>query len=165
MARYVTKSCPYCGNKYQILAPVSRYYGSPLRTCSKCKKQYIDKDFIEVAADKLNAYKPSIVSAWSVLTFVIFTFFSFVGITLGHSIGFLLVVFAFGSVPMILDAWQYDERIKQYKKEYEESKKRLEDPHYVLFLARLESQDIPIEMIRAAHAKIESEKKNSQQMC
>ena len=49
--KYVTKSCPYCHHSYQVHTDMPKYYGSPLRTCEnfQCRKQFIDKDAIEIA--------------------------------------------------------------------------------------------------------------------
>ena len=49
---YITKKCPHCGKAYSIMQPKGTgFYGSPIRHCSKCGKDFIDKDYREIAID------------------------------------------------------------------------------------------------------------------
>lgn len=49
---YKMKRCPYCGRQIDMAAIGMKFkvaYGSPFRTCPKCHKEYIDRDYQEVA--------------------------------------------------------------------------------------------------------------------
>ncbi len=57
MAIYVTKKCPHCGFKYQVLkSGEQRKYGCPYKICAKCFKYYWDTDIVEPA---LHGYENS----------------------------------------------------------------------------------------------------------
>ncbi len=44
-------ACPECGHKFFVYEPAQRFYGSPIRTCKKCKMQYLDTRYHEMAIE------------------------------------------------------------------------------------------------------------------
>ena len=55
---YKMKRCPYCGRQIDMAAIGMKFkvaYGSPFRTCPKCHKEYIDRDYQEVALESAKA--------------------------------------------------------------------------------------------------------------
>lgn len=44
-------TCPYCGTKIFPYAAEEWLYGSPIRTCKKCSKNYVDNRYHEIAVE------------------------------------------------------------------------------------------------------------------
>ena len=51
--------CPYCGAKIKDYVPNKWLYGSPVRVCGKCGKNYIDSRYHEIAVE---GYQPGALS-------------------------------------------------------------------------------------------------------
>lgn len=46
-----TDRCPECGKKFFFYDSRQYFYGSPLKTCKKCGKNYIDRRYHEIAVE------------------------------------------------------------------------------------------------------------------
>ncbi|MBD5541560.1 MAG: hypothetical protein HDR00_10305 [Lachnospiraceae bacterium] len=68
---YVQGHCPHCGAKIPSYQEKTWIYGSPLRTCRKCKNRYIDIRFHEIA---LEGVRPCDVSAGPPLSMALMGF-------------------------------------------------------------------------------------------
>ena len=148
---YVTKSCPHCGYNYSIHEPKgSGFYGSKIRTCQRCGKQFIDKEYREIAIEgirEVDEHRISPATLFSALFFIAFacalvwlffndlslfssgrTFFSLIGAAISAGIGVFLVV---------SESNEYGERQEYLKQEKINSEKRMQNPQYINLLKEL----------------------------
>lgn len=145
MATYYTKSCPLCGYKYQIHSLVKKQYGSPIRKCSQCNKQFVDTDFLEIALlpqRKRRTYRVSLLAIfhaiiWGILTLLVWDTSSLVNnlvttIPLGMSI-----------IWIISDICGYRGRCLELDKELQNSRIRLSDPEYIRLLHEIDYELLP----------------------
>lgn len=156
---YKTKRCPYCGKQIDMAAIGMKFkvaYGSPFRTCPKCHKEYIDRDYREVAFEsaKAKALKMPKVRP-GILWFEVLLLCS-LGIQLTSADTSMTTVIPILAVVVILLVWELhgsakrqSEWEKELAKELEASKERLQDPAYLMELKKL---DYPVteDMIRRA---------------
>ncbi|MEA4823090.1 MAG: hypothetical protein VB111_03130 [Clostridiaceae bacterium] len=155
MASYTTTSCPHCGRVDKFLTPRSDYtFGSMLRTCPKCQKQYIDKTYIELALVDNQKYKPvrSGVGAIGFLFIALFcgycciytAYVSYFSIAIISSNGDSLLFWGTAIAAIVsLLVWISDlvDRRKNYSKYYNEymrelrsSQERMKDENYLRML-------------------------------
>lgn len=129
-----------------------------MRRCQNCKKDFVDKDFIEVGIDEDWKYKPPILSSISILVLIFGLIFFIASIYMNDwkDFGsyFILLV---GSINAAIDIFGYKKRLKEYEEELQKSVKRLSNPHYVLFIDKLGYQKVPYNMKRNAMEKIKQE--------
>lgn len=143
MATYYTKSCPYCGYKYQIMDMHKHYYGSPFQICAKCRKGFVDKDFIEMGLLSPCEYEPQRIELISILATAIGGLGGFLSLILSpeDSVLFLLVAII-GLCLIAHDIVGYEKRCAQQKEELQQSNARLSNPQYVLALVEI-GYDVP----------------------
>lgn len=149
MATYTTKSCPYCNQKYEFMAPKGLYYGSPFRTCTKCRKVFIDKDYIEVGLNP-KTYKPRLINFLSIFFLIGGFLFTWAANYLGGwygSISYFGILF--GLFFIIYDIASYKGRLSEYEEELKLSNIRLSDPEYVLTLKEI-GCNVPKERLNKA---------------
>lgn len=131
---YVTKRCPHCSQSYSVLKPKSDYeYGSPLRSCSRCNKMFIDKSYREIAITGVDdidnrRFAPGTVIAIIFSFFV--TFMGFLESNIYAQIGGPILICLFGWM-LISEISDYPKRQAYMQKQTEESYKRMSDPSYV----------------------------------
>lgn len=148
---YYTKSCPHCKHKYQIHDSQKHRYGSPFRICERCKKGFIDTDFIEIGLlppwkiRNPRIYPGSIII---LLTGILPPFFLWVPGQAEDYIVFLFVVI-FGIINVVSDLYSYKRRSEYILEELEKSKARLSNPEYVLALYEI-GVEIPDDLYDSA---------------
>lgn len=155
MATYYTKSCPHCGYKYQIHSLVKKQYGSPIRECSRCNKQFVDTDFLEIALlpkRKRRTYRVSVLAIfhtviWGCFTLLFWDTSSLVSnlvttIPLGMSILWI-----------ITDICGYRGRCSELYNELQNSRIRLSDPEYIRLLHEIDYELLP-KSLRKTYAGI-----------
>lgn len=55
---YKIIQCPFCGNKIERRSMNTYRLGSPFRICPRCKKEYIDEDYHELAIEDFRDQTP-----------------------------------------------------------------------------------------------------------
>lgn len=144
--------CPYCKADRHVKSDALISYGSPLKTCSRCKKIYIDPYCKELA---LEPYRPHSTSKlfWSNL-------FSAIGLDVFVSV---IVLFAANSETiagitfgigfpvcwglMFLHSLRNRKKIEQnHHKTWTDSDKRLKNPQYAVLLANLDYK-VPVQYL------------------
>ena len=74
--KYITKKCPHCKFAYMLMEPSGgQDYGSPIQTCQKCGRQFIDKDYREIAVSgirKTDTKKVSPNAIYLLVSYLIF---------------------------------------------------------------------------------------------
>ncbi|MBQ7904015.1 MAG: hypothetical protein IJ362_09820 [Oscillospiraceae bacterium] len=149
--KYTTKKCPYCKTIYENYSSITEgaHLGSPLITCKKCKKIFIDKEMEELALKPFSELKKKysmlrlMSSLWNIFTFVfiLFSYMIFSGNlkfdSSFESIFMLVLYCGCGIFTLsIIKSITIDRQkiIDGYKQEYAKSEIRLSDPHYALAL-------------------------------
>ncbi len=154
--QYTTKKCPHCKFAYTVMeAKGGVNYGSPILTCERCGKPFIDKEYREIAvdgprdSDTKKIYPYTIFICVFTILFsgpVLFLFISYPSLFSQKDdfllliVAILLVVWAIYSV--IRDVKSYDERQEYLKKERAESEARLSNYQYACFLKEI-GYDVP----------------------
>lgn len=163
---YKMKRCPYCGRQIDLAAIGMKFkvaYGSPFRTCPKCHKEYIDRDYREVALEsaKAKALRMSKVRP-GIIWFEVLLLCS-LGMQLTSAYASMTTVIPILAVAVILLVWELhgsakrqSEWEKELAKELAASKERLQDPAYLMELKKL---DYPVteDMIRRAKNRVYGE--------
>lgn len=140
--------CPYCGKAKQP-NPENRWcYGSPIRTCPHCSREYFDERYTELAAaDSLPAAPPASkglkimgIGAAFVAAALLFYFIEVNSTGRYHVV--LPVIGIGGAAIVLLGLIDFVEiktgkRQKQLDKFYSESKQRLENKDYADKLRQL----------------------------
>ena len=133
---YKMKRCPYCGRQIDMAAIGMKFkvaYGSPFRTCPKCHKEYIDRDYQEVALEsaKAKAFRMPKVRP-GILWFEVLLLCS-LGMQLTGAYASMTTVILILAVAVILLVWELhgsakrqSEWEKELAKELEASKERLQ---------------------------------------
>lgn len=133
---YYTKSCPHCHHKYQIYDSRKHQYGSPFRVCKKCKKGFIDTDFIEIGLLPPWKIKNPRVYPGSILIFsvgILCLFLFWVPGPITNNIT-IIIIALLSSFMVVSDLRDYQERSDYILNELKQSKSRLSNPEYVLAL-------------------------------
>ena len=140
---YYTKSCPYCGYRYEIYEPKHISYGSPIQTCHHCGKSFIDKDFREIGVEGIRKIDKIPITPSSLIIIIIFVIFGIIATSLGidendsDEIKNGLFLFAIGVIILIVEIIKYYKRKKFFAEEEIASQKRLSDPEYAIALMQL----------------------------
>lgn len=135
MSSTVIKRCPHCGYVYQK-GGSKRYYGSPLRKCTKCGKEFIDKGGIEIAIYGIRDSDKSIIDSGIILAAMIgIGSFGF-GIYLQSLVIFIVgAFFVWSAIYGIRDNINnYAERMEELETEERESFRRLSNYTYAMKL-------------------------------
>ena len=156
---YKTKRCPYCGKQIDMAAIGMKFkvaYGSPFRTCPKCHKEYIDRDYREVALESAKAKALKMPKVRSGIVWFEVLLLCSLGMQLTSAYASMTTVIPILAVAVILLVWElhgsakrHSEWEKELAKELAASKERLQDPAYLMELKKL---DYPVteDMIRRA---------------
>ena len=139
--RYVIKKCPYCNTTNSISQYSDLNIGSPFIECRKCRREFVDKERKELFLHP---------DAWVVKKNTVGNvLLSLIGLAMGILMLFasswtkdfrtLLLVFGIiislgGLCLLIIPFISYSERLKEWEKEYQESKKRCENHEYLELL-------------------------------
>ena len=142
-----TGKCPHCNAAIEGTFKNVYIYGSPIRTCKKCKKQYLNRHFHEIAIDGIRPEDLStknngkmilgtLISSIFFGTATVFTYSSGRMFALSLILALASVFFFFG---MILDTIKVKtgKKAKEFEKKGQESRQRLQNKEYALTLARL----------------------------
>ena len=125
---YSTKFCPFCKHPYSFMQPKNQVsLGSPIRICEKCKKTFIDKDFVEIGKfGNENLYYPQKVYPGTIILFIMSIIFAGMAIWLIETfyvkIIVSLLIICGGIFLLYCDISEYDKSVEEYKKELEASK-------------------------------------------
>lgn len=137
MASYDIKRCPACNQPYEKNFYAGKpkpeekiRYGSPIKVCKYCKKEFIDQDYKEIELEGVpnkedyeRFTKGTIL--YTVLSFAM-AFFAFL-----FEFKFLPILFVvLGIIIIGSDILTYSKRLKHLEKETLASKERLSDPEY-----------------------------------
>lgn len=146
--QYQTVKCTNCGSTLSINAPGSAYfYGSPIRSCPKCGRQYLDKNYHEIEIDGIQKTDISNKGAAglligslaaAVIFGVLFIFFLSRGrLHFGTLIATVisLLIFIFGLVDAI--KIKSGSKQKELEKEHQQSILRLQNKEYAHTLKKL----------------------------
>lgn len=133
--------CPYCGAKIKDYVANKWLYGSPVRVCGKCGKNYIDRRYHEIAVEGYQPGTLSVKRALKVLLICIALFLICAGI-LYYELNFqsyyhpmylfLVPMSAFAVIFMIVDIIRIKTGSKEraLEKLKAESEERLGDTEY-----------------------------------
>lgn len=150
--QYKTKKCPHCNHAYTVFEPKGEgHYGSPLLTCEKCGKHFIDKDYREIAVDGIRDVDKKKIAPGSIVLFLFWLLFFFAEVILflnGQSIIFdnkrsfaeliiVLLIALFLLYQIISNYKSYNIRQEILEKERLASESRLQNYQYALFLKQL----------------------------
>lgn len=157
MAVYYSVKCPHCNNTVERGKDRQTHYGSPFKTCPRCKKTYVDKNYIEPGLLDTKDFKTF---SWGVIPLAILGVFCFclgiTGVIPALIFGLLLIAFC---VFIIVCNLKYDpEKDEDLQRKIKESKERLSDPHYVIALWKAECHITP-EILQWAKKAIAEEEK------
>ena len=141
---YYTSKCPHCGAYIQFMSKSKDSYGIPFKNCAKCGAPYIDPNCIEPATESYE-YKRKvgymIHSILFALCIAIWPFFGvmalmhFENIIIPAIVGVLiLAVVAFFFYRTAVS--DYDEQEANWKRQWEASDKRLQNPEYAKALKK-----------------------------
>lgn len=139
-------TCPHCGNNLHLTTP-AHLYGSPFRNCPKCKGEYIDYRYHEIAIDGIREEdtrlptreerKEEKKGAWiglliGIVCTVLFIVFLCLGLIvfplpIGTIFGFIAF---FGGLKKTTQK-DLDKKLKALEAEKVESINRLRNPQYV----------------------------------
>lgn len=155
--QYITKKCPHCNHAYTVFeAKGGAHYGSPLLTCEKCGKHFIDKDYREIAVDGIRDVDKKKIAPGSIVLFLFCLLFFFVEVICflkGESIIFdnerslaeLIISFlvALCMLYLVINEYKsYNIRQEALKKERAASEERLRNYAYAAFLKQ-QGYDVP----------------------
>ena len=125
-------------------------YGSPIQTCKKCGKLFIDKDYREIAVSGIRKTDTKKVSPFSIYIFSA-SLIAFIGVLVffvmegTFSIGILLAVTFFLSCSIyniVTEYKEYDLRQEFLREEKRKSETRLSNYQYASFLKQI-GYDVP----------------------
>ena len=154
--QYTTKKCPHCNFPYTIWeAKGEAHYGSPILTCEKCRKPFVDKDYREIAIDgprdsdtkKIYPYTIFICVFSLIFSIPVLVLFSMgaYGTIENDDLWLLLAAVIFLSwaiYSVIRDIKSYEKRQEYLKKEKAASEERLSNYNYARFLKDI-GYDVP----------------------
>ena len=150
MIKFADGRCPECGHKFFYYNSSQWNYGSPIRTCKKCGKQYADKRYHEIEIDGFARGSMSIVSGLIISLIGVFFIYRGISLSKGHMLGtpegaqwfmptafFIMgcaiVLFAIVDIIKILTGT----KAKKLEKLRMESEERLLDSNYANMLKNL----------------------------
>ena len=167
--KYKTKSCPYCNHTYTILDSAYFQYGSPIRTCKRCGKIFIDKDYHEIAVEGITwatrQHLKNKVSNSSIAGLII-SLFIFLGGILNNASEYASILLWGGGLLGALSIWCIIDDIKKYhsfvediEKEKAASRARLSVPAYASALKEL-GYDVPMKYLDNTASKNQNQEVN-----
>ena len=162
--KYTTKWCPHCGKTITFMDSTKHQYGSPFRTCPKCRKGFVDKSFIELACTFEHAEDISRITGISIvgiITSVLLLVLAFVGGINGIGSVFLIggsIFLLLGIYSAYKDAKTYQHRVELFKTEMKESEARMSDPEYIRALLEI-GYEVPTVYITATKEKLKAQQK------
>lgn len=135
MASYTIKRCPNCN--YRLGSTTQLFpmkFESPLKTCPKCHKHYIDNDCKELGLyDEIPFFAKLPMSLENIATMVIILIISVVFFEFGEvSIGGILMAVDVAWVAISFALWP--QRKKKIEEEIQKSIARLSNPSYAMAL-------------------------------
>lgn len=148
--------CPNCGAKFGDNRTDVYRYGSPIRTCAKCKGQYLNKCYHEAAIDgfsdadtSLDSSKKNIRNA--LMMILIMAAVNVLFYVMERHTWIYLLFLALGGVYLLVSLKDYIQikngnRETVLQKAMEESVQRLKDPDYARQLQEL-GYDVPEEYL------------------
>lgn len=154
---YVEGNCPKCGKMIRERCN-AWVYGSPIRQCPYCKYEFLDRRWKEVAIDGIDK-KSSNPKFYLLATvgFIIFTIICVVSLVnmiklQGHYPIKLIGCIIAGITGMVMSILLYLRNVTGYEDKkneiyMDESKKRLQDRHYVEKLVAF-GYDVPEEYLK-----------------
>ena len=147
-----TVNCPHCQTSY---GPANAFfYGSPLKTCKKCGKQYVDRRYHEIALEgaRQEDINPSSKEnkKSAIATLIISIAMLFGGVLLLFFGRLSIILFLFGGLGIIISISMFKDGtrrgIEKKKSEIENellmSVQRMQNPQYVQAL-RIAGYTIP----------------------
>lgn len=165
MASYTVKRCPHCfyrlGTSRQL---ITIKYESPLKTCPKCHKQYIDKDCKELGLyDKLPIFAKTPMSIENLVSMVIVLLISCVFLDSGAAyVGKILMALDAAWITMSFVLWP--QRKKKMEEELKKSIHRLSNPSYAMTL-RSAGLKVPEEYINPEKHRMIMQNEDSEKSC
>lgn len=144
-------SCPCCGKKIMDYDPRGRF-GSPIRVCPSCKREYIDESYREIALDGMPERKLDTGKVVKlVLIILAITAVSGIMLYMGSDslklrITFFASILAFVLVLGRLIYIKSGMEQRAWQKEAEQSAKRLEDKAYAIKLKQ-NGFDVPLKYL------------------
>lgn len=137
-----TKKCPYCHHAYVINDSHGSYYiGSPIRVCKKCGKNFIDKEFKELALTDIKPWDKLPISVGTVIA-VLFAFIMVFAAIKSSWNWFVIIPIAIALYLLISDIVGYKSKMQWIEEERKASFDRLSNPQYAAFLKEL-GYDVP----------------------
>lgn len=163
--KYTTKWCPHCGKTITFMDPTKHQYGSPFRTCPKCRKGFVDKSFIELACTFEHAEDIPRVTGLSIASIILGAIFLAVAFIRGinDSYGSVFLIGGLLFLPLSIysaykDAKTYQHRVELFKTEMKESEARMSDPEYIRALLEI-GYEVPTVYITATKEKLKAQHK------
>ena len=146
--QYKTKKCPHCKHTYKFFDADYIGYGSPVRTCESCGKNFIDKDYIEIAIDGIRKVDKKRCSPSTLIGAILFCgifVFTLSGNSLSTSDGppgmdeiIFFGLLAAGSLYLLISEIRgFKERQRFLAEETIASENRLKNREYAYFLKEL----------------------------
>lgn len=142
---YITKKCPHCKSSYSIMQPKgTSFYGCPIRQCATCGKQFLDKDYREIAIDGIRPVDMKRVTTGTIILSVLGFLFGLVLVycyfsdmqSVWYLVGAAISVILAGYL-VIGEITGYDDRQAFLELERKRSEARLRDPNYIYTLRKL----------------------------
>lgn len=141
-------NCPYCGKKFNDYNASSQDYGSPVRKCRYCKKEYLDERYHEIAIEGYSDKSLNVKNSMKVIPIGLILFVIAGGMS-AYTIYFRgyymmkgvaaafggLIIMIFGIVDAVRIKTGLKARSLENKKE--ESEKRLRNKEYAQLLSEL----------------------------
>ena len=150
--QYVTKKCPHCGHTYTFMhAGSDTSFGSPIMTCEKCGKLFIDKDRKEIAIEGITkedipVHSGNTIAAVMFLSIfepVVLYYLFYDGIDQYWWLSIVLTLFLiFSWLQYYAEKASYSTRLKEFEIAKMESEGRVSNVHYAMLLKNL-GYDVP----------------------
>lgn len=147
--------CPECGKKFFIYNESQHRYGNTIRECKKCKNQYIDPRYHELAITGIRKTDFSVTSFIVLIlfgAFILYRGIHFINTRLlgspdGSNIFFSVIFIFFGSITIIAGIAEIiviktGLKAKKFDKLLEESEERLSNYEYAQSLKQA-GYDVP----------------------
>lgn len=145
-----TKKCPHCYHAYVINDSYGSYYiGTPIRVCKNCGKNFIDKEFKELALTDVKPWDKLPVSANTAIAVIGVGIMAFAAFKSSWN-WFAIILIAIALYLLISDIVGYNGKIQWIEEERRASIKRLSDPQYADFLKEL-GYDVPDKFLKSTN--------------
>ena len=148
--------CPHCGADIEGTYKNIYIYGSPIRICKKCKKQYLNRHYHEIAIDGIRPDDLSTKGNGKMILLSLVASIALIALNIAtYSMGrifkalalaaFIAVVLFFGLIIETLKV-KSGKKAKEFEKKRQESCRRLQNREYALLLSQLGYQ-VPAEYL------------------